>query len=115
MCALWELDECLPDGRPDVEKLAACCTEDVVFMVGPSSRPLVGREAAKKGWTLPDGWSSAGWSVLAQITVGDTVMNERIDRFDVGGTIVAMPCAVRYPPPVASAVSALCPLTGSGL
>ena len=55
MCGLWELDECLPDGRPDVEKLAACCTEDVVFMVGPSSRPLVGREAAKKGWTLPDG------------------------------------------------------------
>ena len=91
MCALWELDECLPDGRPDVERLAACCTEDVVFMVGPSSRPLVGREAAKKGWTLPDGWSSAGWSVLAQITVGDTVMNERIDRFDVNGTVVAIP------------------------
>ena len=70
MCGLWELDECLPDGRPDVEKLAACCTEDVVFMVGPSSRPLVGREAAKKGWTLPDGgalragacWRRSWWA-----------------------------------------------------
>ena len=91
MCALWELDQCLSDGRPDVDRIAGCCTEDVVFSVSIGARPLVGIEAAKKGWVLPPSWKSAGWTVANQIAVGDTVMNERIDRFDIDGVLVAMP------------------------
>ena len=108
------MEHCV-DGKPPADKLAELCTDDIVFMVGPQARPQVGLEKVKAGWeNFPPGWKSAGWTVVSHIAAGDTVMNERIDRFDVGGTIVAMPCAVRYPPPAASAVSALCPLTGSG-
>ena len=111
-CELWNVEHCV-DGKPPADKLAELCTDDIVFMVGPQARPQVGLEKVKAGWeNFPPGWKSAGWTVVNQIAVGDTVMNERIDRFDVGGTIVAMPCAVRCPPP---AVSDLCPLTGSGL
>ena len=79
----------------------------------------MGLEKVKAGWeNFPPGWKSAGWTVVNQIAVGDTVMNERIDRFDVGGTIVAMPCAVR-----GTAACRICShsslpsdgLTGSGL
>ena len=112
-CELWNVEHCV-DGKPPADKLAELCTDDIVFMVGPQARPQVGLEKVKAGWeNFPPGWKSAGWTVVNQIAVGDTVMNERIDRFDVGGTIVAMPCAVRCPPPAVS--SALCPLTGSGL
>ena len=90
-CELWNVEHCV-DGKPPADKLAELCTDDIVFMVGPQARPQVGLEKVKAGWeNFPPGWKSAGWTVVNQIAVGDTVMNERIDRFDVNGTVVAIP------------------------
>ena len=109
-CELWNVEHCV-DGKPPADKLAELCSTDIVFMVGPQARPQVGLEKVKAGWeNFPPGWKSAGWTVVNQIAVGDTVMNERIDRFDVGGTIVAMPCAVRGP-----AACRVCSLPSDGV
>ena len=81
-CELWNVEHCV-DGKPPADRLAELCADDIVFMVGPQARPQVGLEKVKAGWeNFPPGWKSAGWTVVNQISVGDTVMNERIDRFE---------------------------------
>jgi len=84
--------------NPDVAKISASLdnhfTQDAVWHMDPSSRPRVGLDAIKKA---VDGMSKAGmvpkgWVVKSQVSMGDTVMNERIDKFETKGKMQNFPC-----------------------
>ncbi|MFN0094382.1 MAG: limonene-1,2-epoxide hydrolase family protein, partial [Dehalococcoidia bacterium] len=54
-------------------------------------QPITGKATIAKALGGMSGqMKSAGWEVLHQTATGNMVMNERIDRFDVGGKSVAV-------------------------
>lgn len=84
-CAEWDAP------APDGERLGAYFTEDAFYHNIPME-PIEGRAnivAALAG--MGGAMVSRGWEVLALVAEGDTVMTERIDRFDAGGNAVALP------------------------
>ena len=76
---------------PDATRLASYLTEDAVYHNIPMA-PITGRDkiAAALGG-MASQFTSCGWEVKHQVASGDVVMNERIDRFTIGGKEVEIP------------------------
>jgi limonene-1,2-epoxide hydrolase len=79
--------------RKDVEAAVAMTTPDVSYENMPI-QPIVGH--TDLAHTL-DGFLGVAdgveWQVLAQWEVGDTVINERLDRFEIGAGWLELPVA----------------------
>lgn len=81
-----EFDRPAPDGA----MLGAYFTEDAVYHNIPM-QPITGREAiAKMLGGMSATMQSAGWEVKHQVSEGNVVMNERVDRFKVGAKDVSV-------------------------
>jgi len=79
--------------RRDVEELVDYFTEDAIYhnMPGP---PIEGKPAIKTIFQqilVPTTW--AEWETLNIAEVGDVVLTERVDRFDIAGKRVELPVA----------------------
>jgi limonene-1,2-epoxide hydrolase len=76
--------------HPSVPTLLSYFSDDAVYhnMPGP---PLEGIAAIEKGLNYTQQMSSRGWEVVHQAVSGNVVINERIDRFEVGGKPVELP------------------------
>ena len=84
-CAEWDAP------APDGEQLASYFTEDAFYHNIPMD-PIEGRENIRNALAGMAGMMvSEGWDVLALVADGDTVMTERIDKFDAQGNTVALP------------------------
>ena len=75
--------------HPDADQLASYFTDDAVYHNMPMA-PDEGLEAVKAALAGVSQMSSRGWEVLHSASSGDVVLNERVDRFDMGGTEVAV-------------------------
>ena len=75
--------------HPDAEQLASYFTEDAVYHNMPMT-PAEGIEAVTAALAGVSQMTSRGWEVLHSAANGDVVLNERVDRFDMGGTEVAV-------------------------
>ena len=79
--------------RKDVPAAADLVTDDIVYHNMPMN-PIVGREMVAS--TLEMFLSPASeveWRILNQMVEGNTVMNERLDRFRVGDGWAELPVA----------------------
>jgi limonene-1,2-epoxide hydrolase len=80
--------------QPDVAKLLSYFSDDAVYHNIPIA-PSVGKEAIEKALAGIGQMTSKGWEVTHQVASGNIVMNERIDRFEIGGKPVeALVCGV---------------------
>ena len=80
--------------HPDADQLASYFTEDAVYHNMPME-PAEGIEAVKAALTGVSQMTSRGWEVLHSAANGDVVLNERVDRFEIGGAAVeVMVCGV---------------------
>ena len=75
--------------HPDADQLASYFTDDAVYHNMPMA-PAEGIEAVKAALVGVSQMTSKGWEVLHSAANGDVVLNERIDRFDMGGTEVSV-------------------------
>ena len=75
--------------HPDPDQLAAYFTDDAVYHNMPMP-PAEGIEAVKAALTGVSQMTSRGWEVLHSAANGNVVLNERVDRFELGGTEVAV-------------------------
>lgn len=75
--------------HPDPDQLASYFTDDAVYHNMPMA-PAEGIEAVKAALAGVSQMTSRGWEVLHSAANGDVVLNERVDRFDMGGTEVAV-------------------------
>ncbi len=75
----------------DLETIESLLAEDVVYHNMPM-QPVSGRDAvmqAIKGYVEPS--KSIDWTVTHQAVSGNVVLNERVDRFDLGGNRIELP------------------------
>ncbi len=80
--------------HPDVQKLLAYFAEDAVWHNIPFP-PAQGKAAIEQALAGLGDMTSKGWEVKCQAVQGNVVMNERVDRFEVGGRPVrAQVCGV---------------------
>ncbi len=80
--------------HPDVDALAAYFTDDAVYHNMPMP-PAEGIEAVKAALAGVSQMTSKGWEVLHSAASGNVVLNERIDRFEIGGAnVVVQVCGV---------------------
>lgn len=80
--------------HPDPEVLALYFTEDAVYHNMPMA-PAEGLEAVKAALTGVSQMTSKGWEVLHSAANGNVVLNERVDRFEMGGKeVVVQVCGV---------------------
>ena len=80
--------------QPNVATLLAYFSDDAVYHNIPIA-PSVGKEAIEKALSGIGQMTSRGWELTHQVASGNVVMNERIDRFEVGGKPVeALVCGV---------------------
>jgi limonene-1,2-epoxide hydrolase len=77
--------------KRDYDTALPLLTEDVEYQNMPIA-PVKGREAVKEQLEalLAMGGDSE-WKVLREVVDGDVVMNERVDRFEIGGTWADLP------------------------
>ncbi len=75
--------------HPDADHLASYFTDDAVYHNMPMA-PAEGIEAVKAALAGVSQMTLRGWEVLHSASSGDVVLNERVDRFDMGGTEVAV-------------------------
>lgn len=75
--------------HPDPDTLASYFTDDAVYHNMPMP-PAEGLDAVKAALAGVSQMSSRGWEVLHSAVNGDVVLNERVDRFDMGGTEVTV-------------------------
>ena len=75
--------------HPDANQLASYFTDDAVYHNMPMA-PAEGIEAVKAALAGVSQMTSKGWEVVHSAVNGDVVLNERIDRFDMGGTEVSV-------------------------
>ena len=81
------------NARPDAAHLASYFTDDAVYHNMPTA-PVTGRAAIQQTFAGIIAMAEPrGWEVLAQFSAGDTVMNERIDRFARGDKLIELPVA----------------------
>jgi limonene-1,2-epoxide hydrolase len=81
------------NARPDVAHLASYFTDDAIYHNMPTA-PVTGRAAIQQTFAgILSQVEPRGWEILAQVSAGDTVMNERIDRFVQGEKRVELPVA----------------------
>ena len=76
--------------HPEVGTLLDYFSDDAVYHNIPTD-PAEGKAAIEKGLSYTQQMSSRGWEVVNQAVNGNTVINERIDRFEVGGNQVELP------------------------
>ena len=78
--------------RLDVDELVGYFTDDGVYHNMPMG-PAEGRAAVREliGGVVGS-WSSAEWEITNLVAEGDIVVAERVDRADVGGKPLALPC-----------------------
>lgn len=79
--------------RKDIEAVVALASPDISYENMPME-PLVGHEALAS--TLRAFLEPAGdveWQILSQFEVGTTVINERLDRFQIGDGWLELPIA----------------------
>jgi limonene-1,2-epoxide hydrolase len=77
----------------DVELAVSHLAEDVSYENMPIS-PIVGRDAVRH--ILGDFLAPAGrveWRIERQVVSGSVVVNERVDRFEIGGGWLELPVA----------------------
>lgn len=77
--------------RMDVEGACALLADDVSYENVPMS-PVPGRDATRavlERFVAP--CSRIEWPVKRQMSSGNSVMNERVDRFEINGTWVELP------------------------
>ena len=80
--------------HPDVDTLAAYFTDDAVYHNMPMA-PAEGIDAVRAALKGVAGMTSNGWEIVHQAANGDVVLNERIDRFEIGGKeVAALVCGV---------------------
>ena len=77
--------------KRDYDTALPLLTEDVEYQNMPIA-PVKGREAVKEQLEalLAMGGDSE-WKVLREVADGDVVMNERVDRFEIGGKWADLP------------------------
>jgi limonene-1,2-epoxide hydrolase len=77
--------------KRDYDTALPLLTEDVEYQNMPIT-PVKGREAVKEQLEalLAMGGDSE-WKVLREVADGDVVMNERVDRFEIGGSWADLP------------------------
>lgn len=79
------------NAKPDVAHLASYFTEDAVYHNMPTA-PVTGRPAIQQTFAgIISQVEPRGWEILSQLSSGDTVVNERIDRFAKGDKNVELP------------------------
>jgi limonene-1,2-epoxide hydrolase len=79
--------------RKDVDAAAALADENISYENVPM-QPIVGRAALKAALgAFLGATTSVDWRILRQIAVGNVVVNERIDRFEVNGGWLELPVA----------------------
>jgi limonene-1,2-epoxide hydrolase len=79
--------------RRDIESAAAMADEHISYENVPM-RPIVGRDALKAALgAFLGATTNVDWRILRQVAVGNTVVNERIDRFEVNGGWLELPVA----------------------
>jgi limonene-1,2-epoxide hydrolase len=79
--------------RKDLDAAVGLLAEDVSYENVPMD-PIVGRAAVRatlEAFLAPTG--RVEWPVLRQLVVGDTVVNERLDRFEIGDGWLELPVA----------------------
>jgi len=77
----------------DVDAAVALAAEDISYENMPTD-PIVGRAALAKalhGFLRPAG--GVEWRILGQWSFDRTVINERLDRFQIGGGWMELPVA----------------------
>lgn len=77
----------------DIDGAVALLAEDVSYENMPID-PIVGREAVRQvleGFLKPA--MHVEWRVLSEWEVGSTVINERVDRFEIGDGWLELPVA----------------------
>ena len=80
--------------HPDADQLASYFTDDAVYHNMPMA-PAEGIEAVKAALAGVSQMTSKGWEVLHSAATGDVVLNERVDRFEMGGQeVVVQVCGV---------------------
>lgn len=75
--------------HPDVDTLMGYFTDDIVYHNMPVE-PAKGADAVRQALGFMQNMASKGWEILHQAVHGDVVINERIDRFEVGGKAVEL-------------------------
>lgn len=79
--------------RQDIEAAAALAAPDISYENMPID-PIVGREAMAATLAMfIDAASDVEWHILTQFEYGDTVANERLDRFRIGDGWLELPVA----------------------
>lgn len=79
--------------RKDVASAAALVSDEISYENMPMA-PIVGREAmiaTLEAFLAPAG--GVDWQILEQWEVGRTVINERLDRFEIGDGWLELPVA----------------------
>lgn len=76
----------------DTDKLVSYFTPDGVYHNMPMA-PVAGHDNLRKfiGHFLSD-WTATDWELLNLVEAGDIVIAERVDRSQVGGKQVDLPC-----------------------
>ena len=81
----------------DIETVLSLVTDDIEYDNVPIGK-VYGPEGVRTVLTggVTDAATEIEWRVLAQVADGDTVMNERVDRFLVNGTWIEIPIAAIF-------------------
>ena len=81
------------NARPDAAHLASYFTDDAVYHNMPTA-PVTGRAAIQQAFAGIIAMAEPrGWEVTRQVSAGNVVFNERIDRFARGDKLVELPVA----------------------
>ncbi len=84
---------CTDYAKRDVETLASYVHDDVIYQISEGMPEVVGIEAYRKHLTpMLGGLEKVDWQILRQFSIGQVVINDRIDEFypPVGGRIPRM-------------------------
>lgn len=77
----------------DIDAAVGLLADDVSYENVPVT-PIVGKEAVRSTLEGFLGVASAvEWPVLREVVVGNVVVNERLDRFEIGGGWLELPVA----------------------
>jgi limonene-1,2-epoxide hydrolase len=80
--------------HPDIQRLLTYFSDDAVYHNMPVE-PARGHDAIERALGYTQRLTARGWEVVNQASTGNTVLNERIDRFEVAGRVVELPvCGV---------------------
>lgn len=79
--------------RKDIDNAMALLAADVSYENMPID-PVVGRDnvrAVLEGFLAPT--TGVDWRIVSQVVTGSTVINERVDRFQINGGWLELPVA----------------------